>query len=303
MQIIVKDKNDFDIVSHHPGVQYSSSITGVIDIEISVDDPLYVKVKKYSEMLEKQSETPKDKDKSNKWEATWMNGIYIISQNTNLAEYLNSYVKDGYIKVPKEYWWKFYLLLKSGFIEPTQDFINMFKPMTEKSKINECRTFTSKVNFRNVKWSFNEYYAKAGLTKPDISIGNCKFLHENYHIRNLKIIKGYCVDIAPDAKKIQFKDSETNNVIILEMKGWQRFRRPNYPENKEIMIASASSGVNIINPFVVPEFLGINTSAELNAFENSFGYISNRRMPVELTNRLKAEVMIRLHLGKMQQKE
>lgn len=294
IKVIVTDENDFENLKSQS--YYFSERTKVMCFDIDPSNDYFNIVAKY--ILDDSNVT--DKDKENKPKIIFSNGIFIESNDLELADYFGSFVKDNYIRVSVNNWYKVYLLLLNKTVEPDATFKEWFLPMTNNSNINEAKTWNRKVKFRVENWNFLEFSQKAlGFNgEKGIKIPSAKFLNEFVMLKDYTIRSGYVIDILDGKKEILFRDSETNDVLNMKIKGWPfRFNSEVWKKEKLISFYCSSKGNDIYNPIIIPEILKINPK-DFNDYINKFGYLSNRSCPTELLNRLKAEILIRLLLGK-----
>ena len=290
IKVIVTNPKDFEKLQ--PIASYFSERTKVMTFDVDSSCDLYPVIAKYIGNVE-------TKEKNDPFTITYNNGVYIISEDKELATYFDSWCKDGYIKIGVAQWWKAFLLLKYDVVKPDDAFKERFAPISKtKNNINEMKTWGIKVKFRKPDWNFRENAQKSlGFDgEKGIKIASCKFLTDSVAPRNYSIVTGYLADMQSDKKEALFKD-EKGNVYNLKIKGFPyRFNSDVWVKNKKISFAYSGKSNEVYNPIIIPKCLNIE-AAKFNDYLNEFGYLSNRCCPVELLNRLKAEVCIRLWMN------
>lgn len=193
-----------------------------------------------------------------------------------------------------------YILLKAGLIVPTNNFIEWFSPIGEDAPLCNLRSFLNRKEFRKERaWTFEKYFRKEineGRIKKDIN----ELTPSNTNIFKIEEIKpniqneirGRVLDINYKGRKAQIETA--NGTIQVECHGWHPFSL-GWNKGSEIRLLykklyGTGDYHKIIDPTILPEDIKIDNK---EAFFTDFIFISNRKYPIELLNRMYYEYKMR----------
>ena len=194
-----------------------------------------------------------------------------------------------------------YILLKYGLVEASPKFKQYFSPLSKDCALVDLHAFQFKKAFRKDKaWTFEKYFKneiEKGKIKVELdkltSTGTKIFEVDKEFMLIQNEVRGEVVDINYKSKKAQIKTAD-GRTIQVEYHGWHPFNI-GWVVGKEIRllykkIYGDGEYKKIIDPIVLPEDIKIDNKDE---FFRDFIFISNRRFPTDLFNKLYYEYKIR----------
>lgn len=298
----VTNKKDFKELE--PFATYSSEITGVMVFDslafkkgITLLDK-YFKISDTSAIKSDDLKFYIDCDSKGK--------IILIAPSSYIAFCNGTSYTGSHAFVSFSNFREIYILLKYGLIKPTENFKKYFFPMTKDSPVIDLKSSNSRKAFRNSKaWTFRKYFEeeiKAGRIKVDIDkitiASTGLFSYKPAKIAVLNEIRGKIIDINYKESKAQIET--LNGTIEVQKHGWHPFS-VGWQKGAEIRLLykklyGEGSYKKIIDPVTLPENIDIDKNKD--EFYSNFFYISNRKYPVELLNKMFFEYKIRELIGK-----
>jgi len=306
-EIRITNKKDFEELK--PYATYSSEITGVMCFDqlaffkgITLLDK-YFKIAENSPVKKDDLKFYLDCDSKGKITLVAPDSYVAFCEGTNYSE------SSAFIAFKN--FRELYILLKYDLVKPTENFKQYFFGMNKNSKISDLKSFNSRKEFRGDKtWTFRKYYdseIKAGRIKvslDDITIESCGlFSAQATSIPILNEVRGTVLDINYKEAKAQIETA--NGIVEVQKHGWHPFSL-GWHKGSEIRLLykklyGDGSYKKIIDPLTLPENIDIDKNKE--EFFSNFYYISNRKYPSDLLNKMYYEYKIRELIGKQESGE
>lgn len=301
-EIRITDPKDFEELKRY--ATYSSDITKVMVFDSSAFNKGVTLLDKYFKISEKSPVNQNDLK-------------FIIDIDTHKKIFLiapDSYIsfcngtkpkgsKIGFVRMNNAR--EIYILLKYGLLQPSNNFKEWFSPLDLNCNLIDLRTFTSRKEFRgNKAWTFEKYFKseiESGRIKTDLDKITTKstdiFNAPKTIIPEYHEIRGTVTDINYKMRKAQI-NSYSEGIIQVEMHGWAPFAITwNVGSEIRLMVKKIYGDdgkyKRIIDPIILPEDIKITNYDE---FYSNFVFLSNRKFPTELLNKLWYEYKIRTEL-------
>lgn len=298
----ITDKKDFEELKKY--ATYSSEITGVMAFDQLAFNKGITLLNKYFKISEESGISPDDLKFSVDCDEKYK--IKLIAPASYIAFCNGTNYTGSSAFISFANFRELYILLKYNLVKPTENFKKYFSPMNADSKLINLRSSISRCKWRNKKaWTFKKFYEeeiKAGrirLSLDDITIKNSGlFSYTPTKIPVMNEVRGTVSDINYKENKAQIETAVGTIEVVKH--GWHPFYI-GWTKGADIRLLykklyGDGSYKKIINPIVLPNNIDIDSNKD--EFFSNFFYISNRRYPTELLNKMFYEYKIRELIGK-----